>query len=150
MDCEDEFGIELRHSRYNNINMDGVDPDGRTSLLKECNQGAVLAKSIGRFSDCYTSQLIVIVGEEMINGTIDNYFIERTIINQKSLMITEIPYPPPTNIHIESNNPHQITFVWDEVPVQCSYLQYIITAINCGVCPTPLLIETSHVIHNLT
>ena len=136
-DCEDEFGIELRHSRYNDF-MDDMGPDGRTSLLKECNKGAVLAKGIGRFGDCYTSQLIVTVGEEMINGTIEcihDNFIERTIINQKSLVIMAIPYPSPTNIHIESNDPHQITFIWDEVPVQCSSLQYIITAINCGVCP---------------
>ena len=118
--------------------MDGVDPDGRTSLLKECNKGAVLAKGIGRFGDCYTSQLIVTVGEEMINGTIEcihDNFIERTVVDQKSLMIIEPPLPPPGNVHIESNDSHQITFAWDEVAVQCSSLQYIITAINCGVCP---------------
>jgi hypothetical protein len=51
-------------------------------------------------------------------------------------MITETPFPPPTNIHIESNHDsHQIIFAWDEVTVQCSSLQYIITAINCGACP---------------
>jgi hypothetical protein len=116
------------------------DPDNSGPPRGECNQGAVLAKSIGVFDECYTSQLIVIVGEEMINGTIEciyDNFIERTIVNQKSLMITETLYPPPTNIHIESNDPHQITFTWDEVTVQCSRssLQYIITAINCGVCP---------------
>ena len=153
-DCEN--GIELRHSRYTNI-IDGTDPDSCTSLCVECNQGAVLAKRIGRFGDCYTSQLIVTVGEEMINGTIEciyDNFIERIIIKQKSLVIMAIPHPPPTNIHIEGNNPHQITFVWDEVAVQCSSRQYIITTINCGVCPniTIVLIETSHVIviHNLT
>ena len=114
-----------------------MSPGNRGPPREKCNEGAVLAKSIGRFGDCYTSQLIVI-REEMINGTIGciHYnFTERTIINQKSLVITEIPYPPPTNIHIESNSPHQITFAWDEVAVQCSSLQYIITAINCGVCP---------------
>ena len=132
-DCENE--IRLRHSRYKEP---GMDPNNRGSPSEECNQGAVLAKSIGRFDDCYTSQLIVTVEEEIINGTIgciyDN-FIERTIINQKSLVVMAIPYPPPTNIHIESNDSHQITFAWDEVTVQCSSLQYIITAINCGVCP---------------
>ena len=50
-------------------------------------------------------------------------------------MATEIPYPPPSNISIESNDSHHITFAWDEVTSQCSSLQYIITAINCGVCP---------------
>jgi hypothetical protein len=134
-DCEN--GIELRHSRYNNI-MDDMDPENVGPPRGECNQGAILAKSIGAFEECYTSQLIVTVGEETINGTIEcihDNFIERTIINQKSLIISAIPYPPPTNIHIESNDSHQITFAWDKVTVQCSSLQYIITAINCGVCP---------------
>jgi hypothetical protein len=118
-----------------------MDPGNRGPPREECNQGAVLAKSIGIFDEyCYASQLIVTVGEEMINRTIectyDNFIaIERTIINQKSLMISAIPYPPPTNVHIESKDSHQITFAWDEVTVQCSSLQYIITAINCGVCP---------------
>jgi hypothetical protein len=118
--------------------MDDTDPDNHESLRKECNQGTVLAKSIGVFEECYTSQLIVTVGEEMINGTIEcihDNFIERTIVNRKSLTITEVLYPSPSNIHVESNDSHQITFAWDEVTVQCSYLQYIITAINCGVCP---------------
>ena len=118
-----------------------MDPDNRGPPCVQCNQGAVLAKSIGRFGDCYTSQLIVTVGEEMINGTIEcihNNFMEITTVSQKSLIITAIPYPPPTNIHIKSNDSHQITFTWDEVTVlvQCSPLQYIITAINCGVCPS--------------
>jgi hypothetical protein len=115
-----------------------MDPDGRGSLHKECNQGAVLAKSIGVLEECYTSQLIITIREEMMNGTIEcihDNFIERTTVNQKSLMITENPFPPPTNIYIESSDSHQITFAWDEVTVQCSSLQYIITAFNCGVCP---------------
>jgi hypothetical protein len=130
-DCED--GIELRHSRYN-----GMDPGNRGPPREECNQGEILAKSIGVFDECYTSHLIVTIGEEMINGTIEcihDNFKERTIINQKSLVVTETLYPPPSNVHIESNDSHQITFAWDEVTVQCSSLQYIITAINCGVCP---------------
>ena len=64
-DCEHGNEIELRHSRY-----DGMDPDNRGPPRVECNQGAVLAKSIGRFGECYTSQLIITVGGEMINGTI--------------------------------------------------------------------------------
>ena len=106
---------------------------------RECNQGAVLAKSIGCFNDCYTSQLIVtIIQKEMINGTIGcihDDFIERAVVNQKSLMITETPHLSPSNVHVDSNDSHQITFAWDEMTVQCSSLQYIITAINCGVCP---------------
>ena len=132
-DCERGNEIELRHSRY-----DDMDPNNRTPLRRQCNQGAVLAKSIGRHDDCYTSQLIVtIIGKGMINGTIgcihNNLIV--TVINQKSLMITETPNPSPSNVHVESNDSHQITFALDEETVQCSSLQYIITAINCGVCP---------------
>ena len=62
-------------------------------------------------------------------------------------MATEIFYPPPTNIHVESNDSSQITFAWDEVTVQCSSLQlYIITAINCGLCPNAIIIADKNVI----
>ena len=29
----------------------------------------------------------------------------------------------------------QIVFAWSEVEAQCPYIQYIISAINCGLCP---------------
>jgi hypothetical protein len=118
--------------------MDGMGPDNSGPPHAECNQGAVIAKSIESFEECYTSQLIVTIGKEMINGTIEcihDNFTERAIVNQKSLIITETLYPPPDNVHVESNDSHQITFAWDDVRVQCSSLQYIITAINCGLCP---------------
>ena len=129
-DCSNQK-ICLRHSRYS-----GMD----SSAYGECNQGSVIAKSIGIYHQYYISQLIITIEEEMVNRTIQcsGYNLigtSTTIIGQISLVVTAIPYPPPTNIHIESNDPHQITFAWDEVPVQCSSLQYIITAINCGVCP---------------
>jgi hypothetical protein len=131
-DCSNQE-IRLRHSRYS-----GVEFPARG----ECNQGSVIAKSIGIYHQCYISQLTVTIEEEMINRTIEcsayNTVVNEltsTTIGQVSLAITGIPYPPPTNIHIESNDSHQITFAWDEATVQCSSLQYIITAINCGVCP---------------
>ena len=105
----------------------------------ECNRGAVIANGIGNVDNqCYISQLIVTIGEEMINETIKcshNDLKETVTIGQRTLMITETPYPPPTNIHIESNDSSQITFAWDEVTSRCSSIQYIITAINCGLCP---------------
>ena len=129
-ECQNE--IKLRHSQYNNI--EGMTPGPPYS---ECNHGAVVAKSIGSYDNlCYTSQLSVVIGEEMINKTIEcihDDLEERIIIGQKSLATTEIP--PPNNVHIEVNDSHQITFAWDEVTIQCSSLRYIITAINCGVCP---------------
>ena len=76
----------------------------------------------------------------MVNETItcihdDFSDSEGTVVGQKSLTVTEIPYPPPGNVHLESNDSNQITFAWDEVITQCSSLRYVITAINCGVCP---------------
>ena len=130
--------IQLRHSQYNN--MEDMDPESPAPAHGECNHGAVIAKSVGSFDEyCYTSQLIVTSGEEMNNKTIECSVydgISTMSIGQKSVMITSIPYPPPTNIiHTESYDSSQITFAWDEVTVQCSSLQYIITAINCGLCP---------------
>ena len=131
-DCQDGRNeIQLRHSQYNDVDSP---PYGR------CNHGAVIAKSIGVIDNCYTSQLIVTIWEDMVNKTIEcsiqNEVDEgSTRVDQKSLMTTEISYPPPTNIHLENINSSQITFAWDEVTIQCSSLQYVITAINCGVCP---------------
>ena len=50
-----------------------------------------------------------------------------------NIIIVE-PHPPP-NIHLESKDSNQLVFAWDEVITRCSPAQYIITAINCGVCP---------------
>ena len=122
--------IPLRHSPFYDVDY---------PANGECNNGTVKAKGIGIFDNqCYASQLTVAVGEEMINGTIEcshDCFIERITIGQKSLLVTQTPYPPPSNIHIESIDSSEITFAWDEVTTQCSSLQYIITAINCGLCP---------------
>ena len=120
--------ILLRHSQYG------------SQVIGECNQGTVTAKSVGLIIDnfCYTSQLIVTVEEETINGTIKCFHKDNieTLVGQRLMMSTGMSYPPPSNVHVESNDSsHNITFAWDEVPAQCPSLQYIITAINCGLCP---------------
>ena len=97
--------ISLRHSQYDDVN---------SPPYAECNQGAVVAKSVGSFDNqYYTSQLVVTIGEEMINETIEcshDNLIERITIGQKSLLVTQTPYPPPSNIHIESIDSSEITF----------------------------------------
>ena len=128
-DClEQKNKIELRHSEYRNSQANGV-----------CNNGAITAISTGISDGCYVSQLNVTIREEMINKTIKcvHYDTGRRdiIVGQKILTTTETPYPPPSNVHVESNDSSQITFAWDEVTIQCSSLRYVITAINCGVCP---------------
>ena len=75
----------------------------------------IIAKSIGVLENCYTSQLIVTVGEEMINKTIKCVHDIQQIIIIDQKLLTETPYPPPSNIHIKSNDSSQITFAWDEV-----------------------------------
>ena len=121
--------ISLRHSEYTNTD----------SEVKKCNNRAVLAISVGVLDKCYISQLIVAVGEEMINEIItcahEDAKFRISTVGQQALITTETSYPPPSNVHVEANDSSQITFAWDEVTVQCSSLQYVITAINCGVCP---------------
>ena len=135
--------ISLRHSEYTNT----------VSEVKKCNDGAVLAISVGVLDKCYISQLTVAIGEEMINKIItcareDTDRI--STVGQQALITTEMSYPPPSNVHVEANDSSQITFAWDEVIIQCSSLQYIITAVTVECVPTLLLIKTSHVIYNLT
>ena len=91
--------IPLHHSQY---------IVHESQIIRECNHGAVIAKIVGVLGDCYTSQLIVTIGEEVINETIecvhDDIKQTRTIVGQKSLTVTEIPYPPPSDIHVTNNN----------------------------------------------
>ena len=56
----------------------------------------------------------------------DTYIINNNIV----------PYPPPSNVHCEGIERNQVVFAWDEIfGTQCSSIQYIISAINCGACP---------------
>ena len=58
--------------------------------------------------------------------------MHNNIANVCSLLLEE--YGPPNGVHLER---FQLVFVWNEVTAtsQCPYIQYIITAINCGICP---------------
>ena len=58
------------------------------------------------------------------------------IVLTKSYLIAS--YPPPTNVRFEAwmIEKNQIVFTWDEVSdTLCSSIQYVISAVNCGVCP---------------
>ena len=47
-----------------------------------------------------------------------------------------MPYPPPTNVHVEAIEMSRIVFAWNKASsTQCSSIQYVITTVNCGVCP---------------
>ena len=46
-----------------------------------------------------------------------------------------VPYPPPSDVHVEIMESNRLVFAWNKVTTQCPSLRYIITAINCGVCP---------------
>ena len=66
--------IKLRHSQYDDVN---------SPPYAECNHGAVIAKSVGRFDNqYYSSQLVVTTGEEMINETIECSLIEESQLDK--------------------------------------------------------------------
>ena len=47
-----------------------------------------------------------------------------------------MPYPPPSNVHVEAIETTRIVFAWNKTTsTQCSSIQYVITTVNCGVCP---------------
>ena len=41
----------------------------------------------------------------------------------------------PTEVLVEIIESNQLVFAWNKTTTQCSSLQYIITTMNCGVCP---------------
>ena len=50
---------------------------------------------------------------------------------------TDRPPPPPApkNVHLEVDR-NIIQFTWDPVQTTCPVVEYKVTAVNCGVCPT--------------
>ena len=50
------------------------------------------------------------------------------------------PYPPPNNVQVVDINQYvftgQLTFNWSSITAFCPSAYYVITSINCGVCPT--------------
>ena len=88
----------------------------------------------------------------MVNKTIECIYFDfskgrNILIGQKSLVITENPYPPPSNICVESNGSSQIIFTWDEVKSQL-VLNMLSLQLTVECIPTLPLIKTSHVIYN--
>ena len=77
--------IRLRHSQYNN-----------SGAIGECNDGAIIANSVGVSGDLYTSQLNVTINQDMINNTIECVHEDtvgnRSTIGRKILNITEGNY----------------------------------------------------------
>ena len=64
----------------------------------------------------------------------DKFFLLHTTVLHITMHIIIVePHPP--SVHLESKDSNQLVFAWDEAITQCSPAQYIITAINCGVCP---------------
>ena len=80
-DCQ-RNEIRLRHSQYINSQATG-----------ECNGGTVVARSVGFTENCYTSQLSVAIGQEIVNDTIECIYIDTqdvsTIVGQKKISITQ-------------------------------------------------------------
>ena len=74
--------IRLRHSRYND-----------SGAIGGCNDGAIVASSVGVLENLYTSKLNVTVGQEMINGTIEcvhqDIYSNNTMVDTRTLRITK-------------------------------------------------------------
>ena len=73
----------MRHSQFIN-----------SQVSRECNDGAIVARSVGSQDGCYTSVLIVDIGQDMINQTIecvyyDNVQSSSITIGETRLIITE-------------------------------------------------------------
>ena len=50
--------------------------------------------------------------------------------------ITVDPPPPPKNVHLSKVDRSRLDFTWDPVQTTCPVVEYKVTAVNCGVCPT--------------
>ena len=46
------------------------------------------------------------------------------------------PPPPPENVHLSEVERNRLDFTWDPVQTTCPAVEYKVTAVNCGVCPT--------------
>ena len=71
----------MRHSQFN------------SEAQGQCNDGAIVAKSVGSQGGCYTSMLSVTVGQEMVHRTIEcaynNIQTGKSIINRTTLRLTQ-------------------------------------------------------------
>ena len=74
--------ISLRHSQFN------------SQAQGQCNDGAIVARSVGTQDGCYMSLLSVMVGQEMINRTIECVYNniqtgKLIMINQTTIRLTQ-------------------------------------------------------------
>ena len=78
--------IQLRHSEYNIINP-------QLAATGVCNDGEIVAKSVGVSENCFTSRLNVSIGREIVNKTVEcvhsNTQGIATQIGQKTLNLTQ-------------------------------------------------------------
>ena len=48
------------------------------------------------------------------------------------------PPPPPENVRLSQVDRNRLDFTWDPVQTTCPVVEYKVTAVNCGVCPTAI------------
>ena len=46
------------------------------------------------------------------------------------------PPSPPENVHLSEVDRNRLDFTWDPVQTTCPVVEYKVTSVNCGVCPT--------------
>ena len=131
-----------------------------SSVMGECNAGAIIGQSLRVDGNCFTSELSVVYSESFNGRNVTcNHDDGTTISSSLSLMITHnvigivtiiqltikftcppfihtVSFPSPTNIRLISASPHQLTFSWNPVAPNCAAIHYNILEQNCGRCPS--------------
>ena len=64
-----------------------------------------------------------------------NRFNQASKLKMITIIITDPP-PPPENVHLSKVARNRLDFTWDPVQTTCPVVEYKVTAVNCGVCPT--------------
>lgn len=127
-------------------------------IHKECNNGAIIGRSLQVNGSCYTSQLTVNISANLNGTTIECTYDTGSVlerIGSTTIMITAgsqiyysvscdchnpdcmhtDPFLPPENIHLADIKPGKLTFSWTPIALLCSELTYEILS-DCGECPT--------------
>lgn len=148
--------ITLRHSQFKDGTVSGLCNGGRIT-------GQSISSTSGSGGVKYTSQLIIQLD---VNGTLNNTTVKclhdihdnligtHTIIYTQGnnnittfvviihdcywydVIIISDPHPPPDNVHLSEVDVNQLVFAWDPIQPACPAVEYIITSVNCGICPS--------------
>ena len=140
--------IILRHSQFSRS-------EGTSG---NCNNGAIVARSVDVVGNCFRSQLDVNVSASFNNRNVQCdhnsntgtrrigtstlnvisgkamttlVYLSITILSNKINVPVSNPYPPPNDVNLTDIGEGQVTFNWSS---PCPSIDYVITS-DCGTCP---------------